>query len=102
MIKQLDNKMTKVKYIELLPSIVSKQEYVGEEQYYFIGRSTIIHYEDGTYRAGNPTGDYYRIVTEEECEDEGVLVIIMYEPEDFKPTPKYFKKIPVVSQTIGE
>ena len=92
--------MLKVKHIQLLPKIISKQEYVGEEQYYFIGRSTLIHYEDGTHRAGKPTGDYYRMVTEEEREDEGVLVINMYEPKTLTPVLKYFKKIPVVS--IGE
>ena len=95
--------MLKVKHIELLPKTVSKQEHPNEEEIYFIGRTAIIHYEDGTHRrADNSTGDYYRMVTEEECEDEGVFVINMYEPEDFKPTTKYFKKIPVVSQTIGE
>ena len=95
--------MLKVKHIQLLPKIVSKQEHPNEEEIYFIGRTAIIHYEDGTHRrADNSTGDYYRLATEEEREDEGVFVINMYEPEDFKPTPKYFKKIPVVSQTIGE
>jgi hypothetical protein len=90
--------MLKVKHISLSPTIVSPVTNPNGEEIYFIGRAAIIHYEDGTHRrAYNSTGDYCRMVTEEEREDEGVLVINMYEPKTLTPVLKYFKKIPVVN-----
>ena len=74
----------KVTKISLTPEVFGQVDKDGDETLWRSCRGSLLHYEDGTLKKGELYDmKYYRLVSSEQVNDEGVIVVDMLKPEDF-------------------
>ena len=92
---QKENKMSgKVTKISLTPEIYGVVDKSGDETLWRSCKGSLLHYEDGTVKKGELCDmKYYRLMSEEQANEEGVKEVALFMPEDFTTNKVYLKFI---------
>lgn len=83
-----------VKRISLTPEVFGQVDKNGDESLWRSSRGSILHYEDGTVKKGEIYDTkYYRAVSADQADNEGVRTIELFKPEDFTKNKIHLKMI---------